>query len=113
MRSSIVTNSKIKTDANKTNFNETGVDKKTQKLIAAILTVAGLGIAAVSLNAEADTASNPDERCYGIVRKGMNECGTPKHSCEGVATTDGDPEEWIYLPKGTCEKIVGGVVKKD
>ena len=26
----------------------------------------------------------------------------------GMAKTDGDPEEWIYVPKGTCEKIAGG-----
>jgi hypothetical protein len=26
----------------------------------------------------------------------------------GQAKADGDAEEWIYVPKGTCEKIAGG-----
>jgi hypothetical protein len=27
-------------------------------------------------------------------------------------TTDSNPEAWIYLPTGTCEKIVGARVVK-
>ena len=52
------------------------------------------------------------EKCTGIVKAGQNDCGTSKHACGGMAKTDGDPEEWIYVPEGTCEKIVGGKVKK-
>jgi len=51
------------------------------------------------------------EKCQGIVKAGMNDCGTSSHSCAGQATEDGHPEEWIYVPEGTCEKIVGGKVK--
>ena len=29
-----------------------------------------------------------------------------------MAKTDGAANEWIYVPEGTCEKIVGGVVKE-
>ena len=52
------------------------------------------------------------EKCTGIVKAGQNDCGTSKHACAGMAKTDGDPEEWIYVPEGTCEKIMGGKVKK-
>lgn len=54
------------------------------------------------------------EKCAGIVKAGKNDCGTSKHSCAGQATVDNDAEEWIYVAKGTCEKITGGklVVKK-
>ncbi len=52
-----------------------------------------------------------DEKCYGIARAGQNDCGSAKHDCGGKATVDGDSDEWIYVPKGTCEKIVGGVTK--
>lgn len=48
------------------------------------------------------------EKCYGVARKGMNDCGTSQHKCSGQAVVDADPEEWVYLPKGTCEKIAGG-----
>ncbi len=53
-------------------------------------------------------SSTPRERCYGIARAGHNECGTPKHSCAGMAEKDGDPQEWIMVQKGLCERITGG-----
>nr|VFJ46797.1 MAG: Predicted integral membrane protein (DUF2282) [Candidatus Kentron sp. FW]VFJ49006.1 MAG: Predicted integral membrane protein (DUF2282) [Candidatus Kentron sp. FW] len=52
------------------------------------------------------------EKCAGIVKAGMNDCGTSKHACGAQAKTDADPKEWIYVPKGTCKKIVGGIVKE-
>lgn len=52
------------------------------------------------------------ERCAGIVKAGMNACGANGHACSGKAKTDNDPNEWINLPKGTCEKITGGRVLK-
>jgi uncharacterized membrane protein len=51
------------------------------------------------------------EKCMGIVKTGQNDCGTSKHACAGMSKADGDAEEWVYLPKGTCEKIPGGKVK--
>lgn len=51
------------------------------------------------------------EKCVGIAKAGMNDCGTSTHSCAGQATVDNHPEEWVYVPTGTCEKIVGGSVK--
>lgn len=51
------------------------------------------------------------EKCMGIVKTGQNDCGTSQHACAGQAKTDADAEEWVYLPKGTCEKVPGGTVK--
>lgn len=51
------------------------------------------------------------EKCSGIAKAGKNDCGTSKHSCAGQASKDGDKEEWIYVPTGSCEKIVGGAIK--
>ncbi|MEM1244316.1 MAG: DUF2282 domain-containing protein [Pseudomonadota bacterium] len=48
------------------------------------------------------------ERCFGIVKAGMNDCGTAMHTCAGKAKVNNDPNEWIDVPKGTCEKIAGG-----
>jgi uncharacterized membrane protein len=48
------------------------------------------------------------EKCAGVVKAGKNDCGTSKSSCAGTSKVDGDKEAWIYVPKGTCEKIVGG-----
>lgn len=49
------------------------------------------------------------EKCYGIVKKGKNDCGVANgHSCAAQSKQDGSPDEWIFVPKGTCQKIVGG-----
>lgn len=52
------------------------------------------------------------EKCYGVVKAGKNGCGSAdgKHSCEGQATVDGSGQEWVSLPAGVCEKLVGGSV---
>lgn len=53
------------------------------------------------------------EKCAGIAEAGKNDCGAlnGSHNCAGQATMDNDDSEWLYVPKGTCEKITGGVVK--
>jgi len=51
------------------------------------------------------------EKCQGIVKAGQNDCGANGHACAGYAKVDNDPNEWIYVPEGTCEKIVGAKVK--
>jgi uncharacterized membrane protein len=38
----------------------------------------------------------------------MNECGNKTHGCQAKAKKDADREEWIVVPKGLCEKLVGG-----
>lgn len=48
------------------------------------------------------------EKCYGVVKKGMNGCATPTHACASLAKTDGSGQEWIAVPKGLCDKLVGG-----
>jgi uncharacterized membrane protein len=51
------------------------------------------------------------EQCYGIARAGKNDCAANGHSCAGRAAVDGDKNEWILVPQGTCAKIVGGSLK--
>lgn len=79
-------------------------------MTAAVAGVLALGLGALSQDASA--AKEGMEKCAGIVKAGMNDCGTSNHACAGQAKTDGAAEEWIYVPKGTCEKIAGGSVKK-
>jgi uncharacterized membrane protein len=52
------------------------------------------------------------EKCYGVAKAGMNDCGAKGHSCAGQASKDGGAGDWVYLPKGTCEKLVGGSTSK-
>ena len=51
-------------------------------------------------------------KCKGIAKKGQNDCGANGHACAGKAAKDNDPNEWIYVPEGVCQKITGGVVLK-
>ncbi|MGH8130623.1 MAG: BufA1 family periplasmic bufferin-type metallophore [Steroidobacteraceae bacterium] len=48
------------------------------------------------------------EKCYGIAKAGMNDCFFANNSCAGTVTSDNVPGAWIYVPQGTCAKIVGG-----
>ncbi len=48
------------------------------------------------------------EKCYGISKAGKNDCQTASSACAGTARKDGQQDAWVYIPKGTCEKIVGG-----
>ncbi len=51
------------------------------------------------------------DRCYGVVKAGQNDCGNAIHSCSGQAKIDGDKNEWMVMPTGLCDKIVGGNTK--
>jgi uncharacterized membrane protein len=48
------------------------------------------------------------EKCYGIAKAGKNDCQTANSSCAGTSRRDGQKDAWIYVPAGTCEKLVGG-----
>ena len=48
------------------------------------------------------------ERCFGISKAHLNDCSTALHDCAGHAAKNNDPSEWILLPQGLCNKIVGG-----
>ena len=64
---------------------------------------------ALGLSATAAFAAKPGmEKCAGIVKAGKNDCGTSTSSCHCTSTRDNDPNAWIYVPNGTCEKIAGG-----
>jgi uncharacterized membrane protein len=67
-----------------------------------------IGLAAASSMAVA--AKGSTEKCAGVVKAGKNDCGTSKSACAGTSTVDRDPEAWILVPAGTCERIAGGKV---
>lgn len=94
---------------------------KAKKILKLALSTA----VAASLNSNIAVAgadkgkSKPDivmEKCYGIAKTGKNDCGTAAHACSAQSQKDNDPAEWLYLPVGTCDKIMGGskqAVKKE
>jgi uncharacterized membrane protein len=76
---------------------------KTAALVASALA------AAVSMaSLPGAQAADENEKCYGIAKAGKNDCQTATSSCAGTSKTDAQADAWIYVPAGTCEKIVGG-----
>jgi len=83
---------------------------KKRNLFIASAMVAALAVPLVS-NGQAGPAPKPkfdSEKCYGVSKAGKNDCQTATHSCAGTSTTDADAASWVYVPTGTCEKVVGG-----
>lgn len=80
-----------------------------KKLISSFI----LGVSAASIIATPVLAkSSKLEKCYGVVKAGQNDCADLKnsHSCAGAAKVDGSSDEWLLLPEGTCDRIVGGTL---
>lgn len=92
-------------------------------IVNAISAALSMGVASTTVVA-ATTATQPSEqskqqmmqmmsnvkgmeKCYGIAKAGRNDCGTATHSCGGEAKVDSDKSEWILVPTGICDKIVG------
>ncbi len=48
------------------------------------------------------------EKCYGVAMAGKNDCATAGSSCAGTAKNDAQKDAFLALPKGTCERLVGG-----
>jgi uncharacterized membrane protein len=78
--------------------------------VSAVVGVAALAIGVLSLAASAEPVDDPGanfEKCYGIAKAGQNDCQTATHSCAGMSKQNGDGASWLYVPKGTCKKLVG------
>jgi len=82
---------------------------KINTLLAGALALSSLGaISAANANEMGKAAGT--EHCYGVVKAGMNDCGSADkaHSCAAQATTDASGVEFISVPEGLCEKLVNG-----
>jgi uncharacterized membrane protein len=79
---------------------------KTTTLISAAM-ASLIAFAALTSTAQAADDMAATEKCYGIAKAGKNDCAANGHSCAGQAAKDANGKEWIKVPKGTCERIVG------
>jgi uncharacterized membrane protein len=72
------------------------------------IAIASALAAALVLPAATTQAQGNMERCYGVAKAGKNDCQTAKSSCAGTSKTDSQSDAWISVPKGVCDKLVGG-----
>ncbi len=84
------------------------MSKHNTAVISAVSGLMALGLATAAPDSSAAEHEKEMEKCYGIAEAGKNDCQTAYSSCAGTSKTDGDPSAWILLPKGTCDRIVGG-----
>jgi uncharacterized membrane protein len=76
-----------------------------QMLSVAISSLLTLGVVG-----NAAAADKNMEKCYGVAKAGANDCGSKKagHACAGHATKNGDANDFVAVPKGTCDKLANG-----
>ena len=80
--------------------------KMISRAIFASLVAAGAVSTGLAFAAEGDGM----EKCAGVIKAGKNDCATSMNACHSHVKVDSHPEAWIFVPKGTCDKIAGARV---
>lgn len=80
---------------------------KSRDLVMSVAAAALVAAGAAALTAT-DAQAKETEKCYGVVKAGKNDCATNTSSCAGTSKTDGQDDAWVAMPKGLCDKLVGG-----
>ncbi len=81
--------------------------KKLNRRVAVTSAITAAILLASSGHAVAQSGNM--EKCFGIAKAGKNDCAAgPGTTCAGTSTVDSQGNAWMYVPAGTCEKIVGG-----
>lgn len=80
----------------------------TRALIASAVAVAFSAAVAAAQGGPAPAPKYEHEKCFGIARAGKNDCETKNSSCAGTSKRNAQGDAWVYVPKGTCLKLVNG-----
>jgi uncharacterized membrane protein len=70
--------------------------------VATVVTLAGCGGTAQTVAAT--------EKCYGVAQAGKNDCAAAGHACAGQSHVSQAATDFVSVPVGTCEKLVGGTL---
>ena len=75
---------------------------KSRKIVLSAAIVSALGMS-ISVSA----SRSETEKCYGVAKKGQNDCGAKdgSHSCAGKSQKDYDRNSWKKVKKGTCDAL--------
>ena len=83
------------------------------KSSAFVIASAVAGAVALASMGQSQAQSGPSpqpsfkfEKCFGVAKKAKNDCQTANSSCAGTSKTDAQADAWIYVPAGTCDRIV-------
>ena len=78
------------------------------QLMAASAMIATFSLPLLASAGPAPTPKFEHEKCFGITKAGKNDCQTANSSCAGTSKRDKQGDAWIYVPKGTCDRVVEG-----
>jgi uncharacterized membrane protein len=70
----------------------------SKKQLTTLIGIALSGLATTTFADDAAPAKAADatmEKCYGIVKKGMNDCAGITHSCAAQTSRDSAKDSWI------------------
>jgi uncharacterized membrane protein len=82
---------------------------KRQILIAtAVATALSMPLTSMAQSGPAPKPKFEAEKCYGVAKAGKNDCQTSNASCAGSSKRDSQGDAWLYVPAGSCGKLVGG-----
>lgn len=87
----------------------------SNRIVNAALAGAFASAVLAAAAAQAQPAPTPTfkaEKCYGIAKAGKNDCQTANSACAGTSKKDHQADAWIYVPAGTCDRIVGASLKR-
>ena len=84
-------------------------------LKSALLTLVASSALSVGASAAAGDkpmamAADAAEKCYGINAAHKNDCKSGSHSCAGQTAKARDPNSFVEVPAGLCQKIAGGAM---
>jgi len=82
--------------------------KTTALAASAIAATVSFAVISAALAGPAPVPQYKFEKCAGIAKAGQNDCQTANSSCAGTSKVNAQPDAWVYVPEGTCSKIVGG-----
>ncbi|HKX03238.1 MAG TPA: DUF2282 domain-containing protein [Methylomirabilota bacterium] len=80
---------------------------KAQLMVASAM-IATFSLPLLASAGPAPTPKFEHEKCFGITKAGKNDCQTANSSCAGTSKRDKQGDAWIYVPKGTCDRVVEG-----
>jgi uncharacterized membrane protein len=87
--------------------NSSALQARMAGAIAGVLTM-GLALSSPATSAAPLVYCKEQEKCFGVSKAGKNDCATATSACAGTASKDSQKDAWMYVPKGSCEKLAGG-----
>ena len=82
---------------------------RTRVMVAsAMVALFSVPLASGAQSGPAPTPKFEHEKCFGIAKAGKNDCQTANSSCAGTSKRDKQGDAWIYVPRGTCDRVVDG-----